>query len=85
MDRPLSDDELKGRTKAFALIVLERPQFVIDALEEFLKEEDIGVNLYWKRMGYTGGGKHASDERERTRVHQAFLEHTQGKPPKRNP
>lgn len=49
-DRELTEDELRGRAKQFALIVKQRPEFVIEALNECLKDCPLGVCGYWREI-----------------------------------
>ena len=50
--KELSDDEMRGRAKQFAEVVRQRPEFVILALNDFLKDCDVGCNPYYKKLNF---------------------------------
>jgi len=57
MERELSDDEVKGRCKQFALLVKQRPEFYLTTLNEFLADCPVGCNPFWKNINSLEGRK----------------------------
>ena len=54
-----SDEEVRGCAKNFLKVVLERPEFAISTLNDFLTEAgcEVGCNPYWKDLGVSGRRK----------------------------
>lgn len=50
MPRELSEDEIRGRAKQFAEVVKMRPEYVLLALNDFLKDCDVGCNPFYKTI-----------------------------------
>ena len=48
MDKVLSPDEIKGRLKPLIELLKQQPEATVNALNESLSEEPIGVNLFYK-------------------------------------
>lgn len=47
-DKILSKEEVRGKLKPFVEILREYPEISVNVLNEFLKEEPVGINLFYK-------------------------------------